>query len=252
MGLGLWRLGEVGPGCGPLANRLSEVSACEGLNLIGNGLGVFGASFFMGWNIVDFELSDLHLGQDPGTSPVYGAALAEACSVCLERSTHAPGVKLSVTGLGDGIYRLSWEVVTLQMFRTWNDPDEAVEYGAACLAELIVKEKVGHMVLSRSFKGTGFDYLLGDRNVDEVSEAERAATYAWSEVLRDDSLVVRARLEVSGIMRGRDGRVRARVDEKLEQMKVSDGWGVPGYAVVVEFGRPLAVIAERSDGQESS
>lgn len=205
--------------------------------------------------MVDFNLPDLGLGQDPGMSPVYGAALAEACAVCLQRSDHYPGVSLSVAGLGDGVYGLFWELVTHQMFRSWNDPDEAVEYGAACLAEFIVKEKTGYMVLSRSFKGTGFDYLLGDRNVDVMSEAERAATLAWSEVLQDDSFVVRARLEVSGIARitrRREGRVRARVSEKLEQMKVSDGWGVPGYAVVVEFGRPLAVIAERSDDQESS
>ena len=202
--------------------------------------------------MVDFTLADLGLGQHPGTSPVYGAALAEACSVCLERSNHVSGVNLSVTGLGGGDYRLFWEIVTPQMIRTWNDLDEAVEYGAACLAEFIVKEKIGHMVLSRSYKGTGFDYLLGDRNVDDVSDAERAATLQWAEVLMDDGLVVRARLEVSGIMRGRDGRVRGRVSEKLEQMSVSDGWGCPGYAVVVEFGRPLAVVAERSDGQESS
>ena len=202
--------------------------------------------------MADFTLADLGLGQDPGTSPVYGAALAEACSVCLERSNHVSGVNLSVTGLGGGDYRLFWDDVTLQMIRTWNDLDDAVEHGAACLAEFIITEKVGHMVLSRSFKGTGFDYLLGDGNVDEASDAERAATLAWSEVLRDDSLVVRARLEVSGIMRGRNGRVRGRVSEKLEQMKVSDGWGVPGYAVVVEFGRPLAVIAERNGDQESS
>lgn len=201
--------------------------------------------------MVDFNLPDLGLGQDPGTSPVYGAALAEACSVCLERNKHSLGVNLSITGSVDGVYRLFWEVVTLQIFRTWTDSDEAVEYGAACLAEFIVKDRIGQMVLSRSFKGTGFDYLLGDRNVGEVSEAERAATLAWSEVLQDDSLVVRARLEVSGIMRGSDRRVRARVDEKLKQMEVSDEWGVPGYAVVVEFGRPLAVIAERSDGRQS-
>lgn len=202
--------------------------------------------------MANFTLADLGLGQDPGTSPVYGAALAEACSVCLERCNHVSGVRLSVTGLGDGDYRLFWDAVTRQMFRTWNDPDEAVEHGAACLAEFIVKEEIGHMVLSRSYKGTGFDYLLGDRNVDEVSSAERAATFEWAEVLRDDSLVVRARLEVSGIMRGTDVQVRGRVSRKLEQMSVSDGWGVPGYAVVVEFGRPLAVIAERNDDQESS
>ena len=202
--------------------------------------------------MANFNLPELGHGQDPGMSAAYGAALAEACSVCLERSKHTQGVSLSVTGLGHGSYQLFWEVVTIQMLRTWNDQDEAVEYGAACLAEFIVKEKIGHMVLSRSFKGTGFDYLLGDRNIEEASEAERAATSAWSEVLQDDSLVVRARLEVSGIMRGGTGRVRARVNEKLNQMKVSDGWGVPGYAVVVEFGRPLAAIAERNDEQESS
>ena len=173
--------------------------------------------------------------------------LSEACSVCLKRSSHVSGVILSVTGLGGGDYRLFWDDVTIQMIRTWNDLDEAVEYGAACLAEFIVKEKIGHMVLSRSYKGTGFDYLLGDRNVHEVSDVERAATLAWVEVLKDETLVVRARLEVSGIMKGTDGRVRERVSEKLEQMKVSDGWGVPGYAVVVEFDRPLAVIAERND-----
>lgn len=55
----------------------------------------------------------------------------------------------------------------------------------------------------------------------------------------------KARMEVSGIRNGNDSQVRARVKQKLRQMNRSNDQELPAYAIVVEFGRPLAEIKKR-------
>ena len=54
----------------------------------------------------------------------------------------------------------------------------------------------------------------------------------------------KARLEVSGIRTGSNSTVSARVEQKLRQISVSSG-NLPGIVVVVEFGTPLARMADQ-------
>jgi hypothetical protein len=129
--------------------------------------------------------------------------------------------------------------------RTWNDPAEAVEDGAAGIAALLAIKEIGYHVILRSRKATGIDYWLGDKDISNISQTERAATLALREALRDNDLVVRGRMEVSGIRLGNDSRVRAIVRRKLNQTNRSDDWGLPAYVVVVEFGRPLAEVRSK-------
>ena len=149
-------------------------------------------------------------GRNPGITPEIGNSLAQAGAVCLEHQGHQLDTRLIVRGHSNHSYRLAWSPVSVQARRGWNDPGEATEDGAAGIAVILANQEVGYMVIARSRKGTGFDYLLGDRDVLNVSDTERVATAGWSQILDDASLIVRGRMEVSGIMRGNDSTVRAR------------------------------------------
>ena len=191
------------------------------------------------------DLNDLGAGQNPGITAAIGNALAEAGAVCLATNHHLPGVPLVVRGRADRRYRLVWPLPPAQAVLGWNDPAEAVEEGAAGIAVLLANRETGFLVIARSWKGTGFDYLLGDADILNVSDAERAVTADWAKVLADESLVARGRLEVSGILNGSDSQVRARAREKLDQISRSDHWAIPAFVIVVEFGRPLAEVWEK-------
>lgn len=196
------------------------------------------------------DLNDLIAGGNPGITPEKGGALAEAGAVCLEEQGHAPGAPLTLRGDYDNSYQLAWTPATLQAHRTWYDAPEATEDAAAGVAVLLASREIGQAVIVRAMKSswrypTGFDYWLGDDRIDNMSYAERAATETLSDILDDANLVARIRLEVSGIRNGNDSVIKARIDRKLYQMKVSDALGLPGYAIVVEFGHPLAEVRRK-------
>ena len=166
------------------------------------------------------NLNCLSTGKIPAITPAMGSALAEAGAICLESQNHTPGVSLAVYGLHEMTYPLSWQPATEQARRSWNDPDSATEKGAEGIAILIAKKAIGYSVIRRSRKGIGFDYWIG-----EVS----------TEGFKD-----KAGLEISGIRRGDDRAVRARVKEKLQRANLHKEWQT--YAIVVEFGNPRAEV----------
>lgn len=168
------------------------------------------------------DLNELDTDDIPGISRAKGNELAEAGAVCLESQGHTSGTCLTVRNGANNSYQLDWPPVTDQARRTWNDDEEATEDGAAGIAVLLASQEIGYTVIMRSRKDTGFDYWLGD-----------------------DVLDFRARMEVSGIRNGNDGQVRTRVKQKLRQMDRSNALGLPAYAIVVEFGRPLAEIKKK-------
>ena len=178
----------------------------------------------------------------PGIARAKGNELAQAGAVCLQLQRHPQGVGLAVRGYVRKSLSLVWRPASDQAMRTWNDYEEATEDGAAGIAALLAFQEIGYHVILRSKKTTGFDYWLGDRDQSNVSEAERTATAALQQALRDKDLVVRARMEVSGIRVGNNSMVRARVRRKVNQTKRSQSSGLPAYVIVVEFGSPLAEV----------
>lgn len=166
------------------------------------------------------NLDDLGTGRIPAISPAVGNALAEAGAICLESQDHQPGVSLSVRGYHEQAYPLTWQPATEQARRSWNSPDTATEKGAEAVAILIAKEVIGYSVIRQSRKGTGFDYWIGEES--------------------SEGFLDKAGLEISGIRRGEYNRVRARVRKKLRQADRSRQ--LPTYAIVVEFGNPLAEV----------
>ena len=159
--------------------------------------------------------------------------MAEAAGACLESQGHLQGIQLRVIGYTNDNYELAWPEITEQVNRTWNDSQEATEYGAMAIAVLLIKKEVGYLVIERARKGTGIDYWLGE-------EADRPLFQR------------KAKLEISGILKAQGNEnaieraVAVRVDEKLRQASRS-GDSLPTYVIVVEFGMPLAEIRKAHD-----
>ena len=191
------------------------------------------------------DLGELAAADLPGVTREKGAELSQAAAVCLQSQGHQPGVRLVTRGDFDNAYALAWPPVSGQALRTWNDPEETTEDGAVGVAVLLSLQELGWPVILRSWRGTGFDYWLGSDDQSRISDAERAATDALRDLLRDDNLVVRGVLEVSGIRQGSDREIQRRVNAKLRQIARFSHWNLPGYVIVVEFSHPLAEVRAR-------
>lgn len=123
-------------------------------------------------------------------------------------------------------FSVVWDSTTEQMRRCWADPDVTTEHGAYGIAVLLLPALTDLTIVQRSRKGTGFDFWLGPMPVDELLFQEKA------------------RLEVSGIRKGSESEIKARLRQKKEQTKRSDGL-LPAYIVVVEFGEPKSRVVKR-------
>ena len=117
---------------------------------------------------------------------------------------------------------LKWGEVNELAEGTWGDLQEATEYGAYGVAIIVALPLTGTPRVERSAKGTGVDYWLGNGN-DPRGIFQRTA-----------------RLEVSGILKGDQPKITARLREKLAQTKRSDKVGLAAYVVIVDFGGPEA------------
>ncbi len=174
------------------------------------------------------RLDDLAAGM-PGITPRIGATLAEAAILCFEEHSHTSGIPMPVDGDWDTEIPVAWPPLAdpQQAKRAWNDPQVTTEHGACCVAALLVAELAELVVVERSRKGTGFDYWLG-------KPSENAKLFQK-----------RARLEVSGIAKGTEPTLKARIRQKANQTKVSDSLGLPAVIAVVEFGEPRTRLKRR-------
>lgn len=178
------------------------------------------------------EISVLDLRDLPNGIPALTKALgevhAETAAVCMDHHKHKMPVNLFVRKVKNARYVLEAPEVTDAMRRTYADMQRTTELGACGIAILLVRERTGLTIVHQSWKGGGFDYWLGpDDSEDEL-------------VFQNT-----ARLEVSGILSGTNSQFATRLKQKLKQMEVSDDTDLPGYAVVVEFGKPQAEMAKR-------
>lgn len=171
------------------------------------------------------DLSELGKGS-LGLTPNFGASLAEAAGVSLEREGHNSGVEMTVVAKSHSNRKLLWPVVTEQTRRSWNDPQDATEFGATGMALLLTQKLLNLVAVDRSAKGPGFDYWIGDES--------------------DIPFERKARLEISGIARGDEATVGYRIKQKVKQTDKSDG-AFPAFIVVVEFGRPVSHLVVKNE-----
>lgn len=130
--------------------------------------------------------------------------------------------KIEGFGHFDKTFAVYWPKVTDQMRRAWKDYDDATEYGACCVAILLILKLTDYTVIERSRKGTGFDYWLGEKG-----------TLLFQQ---------KARLEVSGIRKGDNNEINARSSKKTKQIIPSNNTGLPAYIVIVEFSSPQSRV----------
>lgn len=175
---------------------------------------------------ITIDLATLERGL-PAITPAFGAALVEACAICLTEQGHQLGVTITVNGDFESVFALIYPKVTEQMRRCWNDREYATEQAAYGVALLLMQQLTAFTVVERSRKGTGFDYWLGKASSE-----------------KDQPFSKSARLEVSGIRQGNSSQVRARAKLKIEQVERTDGLA-PAYIVIIEFSQPLAWVVRR-------
>ena len=177
----------------------------------------------------ELKLMALARGDIPAVKAPLGACLADAASVCLAHEGHSEKVSLVVLGEVTVTYRLVCSVVDEQTRWTWNDLQDATEWGACGIAILLICHMTPHTVINRARKGNGFDYWLG-RTDDQGLPFQNTA-----------------RLEVSGILHGSRADLDARVRVKQRQVARSDAMGLPAYVIVVEFSEPAAKVVSNDD-----
>jgi len=151
--------------------------------------------------------------------------MAQAAVVCLDHQAHTSAVHLVVDGNFTATFSLSWsEEVTEAKRRFWNDLEDATQQGAYAVAILLIRALTGITVIERSRKGTGFDWWLGTE---------------------DNLFQGKARLEVSGILRGTTRRINSRIKARMGQTRQSDHLALTSYVVVMEFGTPRSRVVQR-------
>jgi hypothetical protein len=159
----------------------------------------------------------------PGISKRRGGSFKEAAITCLEENGHAPGVSIEVDGDSNLSIKVIWTIEgnADQRLDSWRDRSEAAEHGAYGIAALLIDLLTEYTVIDRSKKGTGFDYWLGKKGMN-------------APLFQD-----KARMEVSGILKGNESDIKGRVRQKENQIAPSDG-SLPGIIAVVEFSAPRA------------
>jgi predicted transcriptional regulator len=153
---------------------------------------------------------------------------AESAAICFEENRFKGNVSLKIE-LGEkeiAKFNFTWATVNQQVKDMHNDLVYETEYGAYCIAFLIIHHLTDYKVIRRSKRKTGFDYWLG----------QKEATYPFTDA---------ARLEVSGILKGKNADITQRIKAKDEQMRQSDSNQLPAYIIVTEFKKPMSKIVLR-------
>lgn len=174
-----------------------------------------------------FSLDALIKGE-LGLTPSCGSYFAEAAFYCLHVHSHPNPVRLSLSGDMSGSGTLEWAKVSDAHHRTHADLQEAAEFGACAIGIVIAVQLTGVCGVERSVKGTGVDFWL-------VKDSDDRGIFQRS-----------ARLEASGILKGTQSTIEARVSQKLAQTKPTDGTGLLAYVAVVEFGSPEARLVAKN------
>ncbi len=170
-----------------------------------------------------FNLDDLH-DLVPAFSEHQMLFYAEACAIALESQQHLSGVVFQLEGEFHDWVQVHWRKKPTKTGLT--DSRDLAEFGAIALAFCIVTKFSEYDVVEQSVLGNGFDYWLG---------------YTETAPKHNPDNFLNARLEVSGILKGSNRDVAARLRQKIRQTGVSDYLNIPAIIVIVEFSKPISV-----------
>lgn len=171
----------------------------------------------------EIKLTELKAGL-PGIIPIEGSNLYENCVVGLHKCGHKEQVDFSVEGFIPACYSLIWEdLFNDQLGRTYADEQSVTERAAVGISVLLALKQTKYTIIERSRRGTGFDYMLGEKDNPLFTPC--------------------ARLEISGILKETDGNTMiARYQQKAAQTNKSDEMLLPAYISIVELSTPKAIF----------
>ncbi len=155
--------------------------------------------------------------------------LIENCIVALENNNHNSGCMLTVSGDQKTEISLKWK----RTFKKggYKEARKIIEHAAEVLSFVLSAKLTDYTVIEEALIGTGIDYWLG---------------YEETDVNYNPKNFIRARLEVSGINKeSSKNTIANRVKIKMEQTVPSDGYKLPAYISIVEFGTPKAYFRKK-------
>jgi len=167
------------------------------------------------------NLSDRHPGITPGISAGYG----EAACICLGRHHASPAVVLLRDGGAESRATAKWDSPDERMKNGWANEIDATEAGAYGLALAAAELTRGMVAVRRAETKSGADYYLGSPGHPT------------------DDLETSLRLEVSGVDKGNEAAIQARLRQKLDQAANGNS-NVPAIATVVGFAALTIVTAD--------
>jgi hypothetical protein len=156
----------------------------------------------------------------------FATVLGEAAAVCLENNAHKTGVLMSVDGISQHTFTVTWDQLESSHKTTYADLQDATELGAYGVALLVIREVTGLTAIERSAKGGGFDWWVGHADGPSLPFQGKR------------------RVEVSGILKDGGGTMEARLKQKIRQTDPSDSLG-PAIIAIIEFGQPKARVEEK-------
>lgn len=163
----------------------------------------------------------------------------EAALVALADTSYEPNKPCEVKDYEElkCMVTFEWSREITSIMRRSSNEDDLAEDGAVGIALMLIVTLTKYTVVERAARGTGVDYLLGER--ESVSLADR-----------DDFNEHTAYLEVSGILReNRNNSVRKRLYKKMNR-KIQTDEGKPVYVIVVEFSTPKVNFSKRRTENE--
>jgi hypothetical protein len=151
---------------------------------------------------------------------------AQAAAVCFEHNGFHGKVTLNIEGTIQATFNLTWEPVSQQVKDMHDDWVYAAEQGAYCIALLMIHRLTDYKIIRQAKRQTGFDYWLGDKK----------EAYPYTE---------KARLEVSGLLKGKLKQINWRVKSKFQQSEQSNELRLPIYVMITEFSKPISKMLEK-------
>ncbi len=151
---------------------------------------------------------------------------SNAAAVSFEENKFIGNANLNIDFDKPIVFNLNWDCVNQQVKDMHNDLVYAAEHGAYCIAFLIIHKLTGYKVIKQARRKTGFDYWLGDKDEE----------YPFTN---------KARLEVSGLLKGNKYQITQRIKDKLKQTKQSDKLKLPAFIVITEFSTPITKVVKK-------
>jgi len=153
----------------------------------------------------------------------YEACFGSAASYCLEGQGHRAPTEIVVSGLYTRQFPLHWQSPTEQENRTWENDQQATEFGACGVALVLMRAVAGLKAFRVARKPSGFDFWMAPK--DSGSPFQKSA-----------------RLEITGIRCGAKEK-KSRLREKSDRLKRYSSV-LPALIVVIEFGEPGALVGQ--------